>query len=156
MNPDFEDPQLESEIDGHLKQLPELVAPRGLLPYTMQLIARPAAERYSRSWSTWPTSIRAAYAVVAVTVLVATIPGLRAFEQDLLAPMFVRFAHWGAGIEWLWNATSSLASAGTAVANHAGKGILLSCILAMALAYAACIGFGTVFVKLALSGPKKN
>jgi hypothetical protein len=156
MNPNFDDPQLESEIDGHLKDLPDLVAPRSLVPHTMQLIARPSTEWHSRSWSTWPASIRAAYIVVAVALLAATIPGLRAFEQNLLVPMFARFARWGAGVEWLWNAASALASAGTAVVNHAGMGIILPCILAIALAYAACIGFGTIFVKLALSGPKKN
>jgi len=154
MNPDF-DEQLEIEIDRRLKDLPDLVAPRTLAPRTMQLIARPAAQWRSRSWATWPASIRAAYVVVAVGVLAATVPGLRAFEQDLLAPMFARFAHWGSGMEWLWNAASALASAGSAVVNHAGKGIVLPCIFAVVLAYAACVGFGTVFVKLALSGPKK-
>jgi hypothetical protein len=156
MNPDFDDPQLESEIDRHLKDLPELVTPRSLVPRTMQMIARPAVVWHSRSWATWPASIRAAYVVVATALLAATVPGLRAVEQYLLVPMFARFAHWGAGLEWLWNATTALASAGTAVVNHAGKGIILPCVLAMVLAYGMCIGFGTVFVKLALSGSKKN
>jgi hypothetical protein len=156
MNPDFDDPQLESEIDRQLKGLPDLAAPHSLVPRTMQLIARPAAAWHSRSWATWPASIRAAYVVVASALLAATVPGLRAFEQYLLVPVFARLAHWGAGLKWLWNAASALASAGTAVVNHASKGIIFSCVLAMVLAYAACIGFGTVFVKLALSGPKKN
>ncbi|HEY3853263.1 MAG TPA: hypothetical protein VGO67_02595 [Verrucomicrobiae bacterium] len=156
MNPDFDDPQLESEIDRQLKDLPELIAPRSLVPRTMQLIAQLAAVWQSRSWSTWPMSIRAAFIVVSVALLAATVPGLRAFEQNLLVPMFAKLNHWGASSEWIWNAATALASAGTAIVNHASKGIIFSCVLAIVLAYAACIGFGTVFVKLALSDAKKN
>jgi hypothetical protein len=155
MNPDF-DEQLEGEIDRHLKGLPDLPAPPMLVSRTMLSIARPAAERRIRSWADWPVSIRAAYTVGAVALLVSTFFGLRLFENDLVAPMLARFTHWTAGAEWVWNAVTALASAGTAVLSHASKGIVVPCILAIALAYAMCIGFGTAFVKLALSAPRKN
>jgi hypothetical protein len=155
MNPEL-DNQLEAEIDRQLKDLPDLAAPSSLVPRTVQMIAGPAVRWHSRSWATWPGSIRAAYLVVAFGVLAGTVPGMRALDQYLVVPMFARFAHWRAGVEWLWHAASALGGAATLVVDHAGREVILSCILAVVLAYAACVGFGTVFVRLALSGPRKS
>jgi hypothetical protein len=49
-----------------------------------------------------------------------------------------------------------LAGAVTPILDHLGKGVILPCVLVVVLAYAACIGFGTVFVRLAFSGPRKS
>jgi hypothetical protein len=42
------------------------------------------------------------------------------------------------------------------ILDHLGKGVVLSCVLVVVLAYVACIGFGTVFVRLALAGSRKS
>jgi hypothetical protein len=88
--------------------------------------------------------------------LAAAFPQLRALGTGLFGPIAARLAQWRAGLECLWNAAGVLAGAVTPILNHLGKGVILPCILVVVLAYAACVGFGTVFVRLALSGSKKN
>ncbi|HUD48782.1 MAG TPA: hypothetical protein VMR33_18255 [Candidatus Baltobacteraceae bacterium] len=154
MNPEF-DKQLEAEIDRALKDLPDLAAPPNLLPRTLSLIARPAAPWHARPWSAWPVGLRAAYLVVTLGAVAAAIPGWRAVGPRLLAPIVGRLAHWRAGVECLWNAVGALTGAVALILDRAGKGIILPCILVVVLAYAACVGFGTVFVRLSMSKFRK-
>ncbi len=54
MNPEYEK-QLEVDIDQHLRELPELRAPEGLILRVMQELARRAAlPWYQQSWERWP------------------------------------------------------------------------------------------------------
>jgi hypothetical protein len=155
MNPDF-DKQLEAEIDRQLKDLPDLAAPPNLMPGTINRIVRPAAPWHSRPWSVWPAGLRTAYLVLTLGGLAGAIFGWRAAGPALFGPVIARLAHWRAGVECLWNAVGVLAGAVAPILDHLGKGVILPCVLVVALAYAACVGFGTVFVRLALSGPRKN
>jgi hypothetical protein len=155
MNPEI-DKQLEAEIDRQLKDLPDLAAPRNLIPRTMNRIARPAAPWHARPWSEWPAGLRAAYLVLTLGGLAAVFSGWRAVGPALSGPMVARFAHWRAGVECLWTAVGALTGAVTVVLDHLGKRIVLPCVLVVVLAYAACVGFGTVFVRLAMSGSRKH
>jgi hypothetical protein len=155
MNGEF-DKQLQAEIDRQLKDLPDLAAPPDLMRRTMNAIARPAAPWHARPWSAWPAGLRAAYLVLALGALAAAYPGWRAVGPALFGPMVARFAQWRAGAECLWNAAGVLTGAMALVLDHLGKGVILPCVLVVALAYAVCVGFGTVFVRLALSRSRKG
>ncbi len=155
MNPEF-DKQLEAEIDRQLKDLPELAAPPTLISRTMNAIARPAAPWHARPWAMWPAGLRAAYLVVTLGALAGAFLEWRAVAPGLFGSLAARFAHWRAGVECLSNAVGALAGAAAVILDHFGKGVVLPCVLVVILAYAACIGFGTVFVRLALSGSRRN
>jgi len=155
MKPEF-DAQLEAEIDRQLKDLPDLAAPPDLIARTMNAIARPAPPWHVRPWFAWPVGLRVAYFVLALGALAGAIPGWRAVGPGLFGPVVARFAHLRAGVECLWNAGGALAGAVTLTLDHLGKGVIVLCALVVVLAYAACVGFGTVFVRLALSGSRKS
>jgi hypothetical protein len=155
MNSELEN-QLEAEIDRQLKDLPDLVAPPNLVPRLINAVTRPPAPWHVRPWYAWPAGLRAASVILALAMLAGAIPGWRAIEPGLVGPMVTRLANWKAGLDCLWNAAGALAGAGTVILAHLGRGILLSCVALVALAYAACVGFGTVFVRLAWSKPRKN
>jgi len=155
MNPEL-DKQWETEIDRLLKDLPDLAAPADLIPRTMNAIARPAAPWHARPWYAWPAGLRAAYLVLTLGALAAAFSGWREVEPGLFGTMVARLADWRAGLECLWTAMGALAGAVALVLDHLGKGVILPCVLVVVLAYAACVGFGTVFVRLALSGFRKN
>jgi hypothetical protein len=155
MNPEY-DNQLESEIDRQLKDLPELAAPSNLIRRTMTAIERPAAPWHARPWSAWPAGLRTAYLVVTIGAVAGAFTVLRELGPRLFGPLGGRLADWRAGAECLWNAIGAVAGAVTVIVNHFGKGVVLPCLLVVVLSYAACVGFGTVFVRLALSGPRNN
>jgi hypothetical protein len=155
MNPEF-DHQLEAEIDRQLKDLPDLAAPPDLMARTMNVIGRPAAPWYARSWYAWPAGLRAAYLILALGALAGAFYGWRAVGPTVSGMIFARFAHWRPGLECLSNTVSALSGAVGPILDHLGKGIVLSCVLVVLLAYAACVGFGTVFVRLALSSSRKS
>jgi hypothetical protein len=155
MNLEF-DNQLEAEIDRQLKDLPDLAAPPNLIRRTMSAIECPGAPWYFRPWSAWPAGLRAAFLVVTLGALAGAIPILHELGPRLFGPLAGQFAHWRVGVECLWNAAGALTGAVTVILNHFGKGFVLPCVLVVLLAYAACVGFGTVFVRLALSGSRKT
>jgi hypothetical protein len=153
MNPEF-DKQLESLIDRQLKDLPDLAAPPNLIPQTLNALARPAARRV-QPWPEWPAGLRIAYLIATFAALAGAIAGWQAFVPGLLAPLAPRLAQMRAGVEVLWNFLGALAGAVPAVVDHFGKGVILSCVVVVVLAYVSCVGFGTVFVRLAFSPSRK-
>lgn len=155
MNPEL-DKQLEAETDRRLKALPDLAAPPSLIARTMNAISRPAAPWHARPWSAWPAGLRAAFLVVTIGALGGAIPVLHELGPRLFGPLAGQFAHWRVGVECIWNAAGALTGAVTVVLSHLGKGFVLPCVLLVVLAYAACVGFGTLLVRLALSGSRKN
>jgi len=155
MNPEFEN-QLEAEIDRHLKDLPDLAAPPNLIPRVTTAISRPAAPWHARPWHAWPVGAQIASVALALGVLSAAIPGWRVIGPALVGPLVARLAPWRAGAECLWNAACALAGAAPVMVEHLNKMTLLSCVAVMVLGYVACVGFGTVFVRLTLAAPRKN
>ncbi|MGA2557684.1 MAG: hypothetical protein ABSG04_15560, partial [Verrucomicrobiota bacterium] len=58
---------------------------------------------------------------------------------------------WAAAAGCVWNTLGALAGAVTLVARHFGNGFVLACLVAGAMAYAACIGFGTLVIRFAFA-----
>ncbi|HEX4122170.1 MAG TPA: hypothetical protein VH619_16255 [Verrucomicrobiae bacterium] len=155
MNPES-DKQLEAQTGRLLKDLPDLAAPRELVSRTMNRITQPASPWISRPWFAWPAGFRVAYLIFALGVLAGAIFGWRAVAPEMFGTLAARFSHWTAGAPHLWNALGVLGDALVAILDHFGKGFMLAFILAAAIAYAVCIGLGTVFVRLVLGAPQKN
>jgi hypothetical protein len=154
MNPELHK-QLEAETERLLKDQPDLAAPRDLILRTMKLIARPPSPWHSRPWFGWPVGFRVASLLLMAGALAGAFFGSRALGPELFGAITVRFSRWTADAGCLWNALIAMAGAISAILDHLGKGFVLSCIGIGAMAYAACVGFGTAFVRL-LAIPRKN
>ncbi len=151
MIPDF-DSELEARIDRLLKDLPDLAAPPGLLARTMNALARPAPPpRHARPWTAWPAGWRVAFLVLTCGVLGAVFLAWRAAAPELAAVVLPRLSHWAAAAGSVWTALGALAGAIPLVARHFGNGFLLACLAVGTIAYAACIGFGTLLVRFAFA-----
>jgi hypothetical protein len=154
MNPELEK-ELETEIGRALRGLPDLAAPPGLLTRTMAALERPAPW-YARSWTKWPLPVRIAFLVLALTAVAAAGVGWHAVEPGLLATASRHLAPATAGVSCFWKALIALAGALVLAVEHLGKGFMLACLVAAAVACAVCAGFGTMFVRLALARPGRN
>ena len=149
MNPEYE--KLEQQIDGVLKRLPDLAAPRHLLPRVMETIARrQALPWYHQPWQMWPTALRALTLVFLLTSCGALCfacwqltraAGFTAASQEL--------AQTFSGLTALWNAVNVLLGAVMLVAKHFGTAFIVGCGVALAFGYAVCVGLGTACVRLA-------
>ncbi len=154
MNSDL-DQELEQEISRELQGLPDLAAPPGLLTRTMKAVERPAPW-HKRSWNQWPVSVRTAFIVFALAAVLAAVLGWRAVEPGVLAAASRRFAPAAAGVECLWNFLSAVAGAMALAVEYLGKGFMLACLAAVAVACATCAGLGAIFVRLALARPGRT
>jgi protein-S-isoprenylcysteine O-methyltransferase Ste14 len=154
MIPDF-DPNLEAHIDRRLKELPELVAPRGLLERTMKTLIQSAPVRVSRPWSSWPAWGRMAYLLSALCVLAAVFVGWRTAGTALTSLTLPWLSRWAAEAGWVWATLKTLGSAVALVVHHFGYWLVLVCLLG-AMVYAACIGFGTLFFRYAFATTNEN
>jgi hypothetical protein len=148
MPPEF-DPKLERIIDQELRKLPDLPAPQTLAPRVLAAIrARAAKPWWQQSWWNWPLAAQVAFVAVAIAIAgLFTQSGwmvddsVRSYSQqvteqattlsaflDKLQPLVNVFAV-------LWQKGQPL--------------LLYAVALAMAL-YLACVGVGTIFVRVAL------
>jgi hypothetical protein len=154
MNTEMEK-ELEIEISRALQGLPDLAAPPGFLARTMGALEQPSPWRL-QPWTGWPLFARIAFLVVALGAAAAAVEGWRVVGPGLLAEASHRLAPAVASLASFWNVLSGLAGALTLAAEQLSKGFMLACLVAAAGACAVCAGFGTIFVRLALAGPRKN
>jgi hypothetical protein len=154
MNPEMEK-ELETEIGKALQGLPDLAAPPGFLARTMGALEQPAPWRM-RPWAGWPLSARIAFLVFALAAVAGFFAEGRAIEPGLLAGAWHRVAPVAVGVACFWNVLCGLTGALALAVQHLGKGFMLACLAAAAGACAFCAGFGTIFVRLALTRPGKN
>lgn len=152
MNTEYEK-ILEQRIDRELKALPELAAPRDLARRVrLALEARAALPWYRQPWQMWPAPVRAATLVF----LLAGFGSLCFASYQLtraagLANAWLEVRGLFAGFDVIWQVANALGSALAFAFKRLGTGILLGCLAATALAWAACVGLGTMWVKLALA-----
>ena len=145
--------RLAAEIDQELKSLPELQAPPTLvLRVTAAIAQRRCLRWYRQSWDAWPIPLRVATLAVlaaffASLCLVAwKLPGTESFLA-VTRPV----AGWWSSLATLWNALNALITTLAQAVQQLGRGILLGCLGAVALAWAACLGLGTASLRLALA-----
>lgn len=153
----FMDPQyaqrLEAEIDRQLKTLPELVAPRSLTPRIMAAIARRSSlPWYRQSWPAWPVPVRMSALAVSLALFgVFCYAGWECSQLPAFAVFTTKFAGVFSGIGSMWNTLSVLMTALLLAFKHLGHWFIFGSLAAVALAYAMCVGLGSVYLKVALA-----
>jgi len=152
MNLDY-DKQLEREIERELQGLPESPAPHDLILRVMRAIeSRACLPWYRQSWQRWPMPLRA----VSFVLLLALFGGIcfgswRLMHTEMFLTAMNRVGGWFAGASALWNALNAVLSTLVLLVNRLGMGVIIGCLMAMAMGYAMCLGLGTVWVRMALA-----
>jgi hypothetical protein len=143
--------QLEAQIDGALKRLPELQAPATLAPRILELIAaRAAAPWYRRSWQTWPFPWRLVSLMTLIALFGALCFGGWQLEQGAsFAAIDRQVAIWSSFARTLWETFNLLLGAGGLILKHLGTGFIVTCLAALALGYGVCLALGTAFLRVA-------
>jgi hypothetical protein len=148
-----ENPRLEATIDRELKALPNLRAPSSLVSRVMATIEQRAAlPWYRQAWQTWSMPLQ----VVSTLVLLAAFGGLCFGSWQLMHAPAVASATTEAGgwfklLNGALNTLGVLAKALTLAVKSLGPLVLCGIVMAMLAGYAACVGFGTLYVRLAFA-----
>jgi hypothetical protein len=145
--------RLAERIDCELKALPELPAPPALAGRILSAVARRAARPwYRQPWPAWPVPVQAA-SVPALLVLCSGLCwGMFVLARTLAAvPAFQHLTANAAGLRVIWRTLSVLGDAAILCCRHVGPGVFAGILAALFLAYAACIGLGTLSLRLAIA-----
>ena len=148
MNPEYEK-QLEAGVRRELDALGELSAPPALANRIMRAIEqRATAPWYRQSWAAWPLSLR----VASLTVLLLAFAGLCLGGWEL--------THATTGQGWfssglaeagaLWRTLGVLANTAVSLISRLGTGVIIGVVALIFASWAACIGLGTAYVRLAM------
>lgn len=141
-------------LDRQLKRLPDLKAPATLSTRVMAAIAaRRAAPWYKQSWAHWPPGLRLAFLTVGLAALGLLVGGAFALPQTV--PVF---SGWVDSINqgvasvrpYLEHATRAADSLSLAV-NSISPHFLWWLAALVGVAYATCIGLGTLGYRLILN-----
>lgn len=152
MNPDYEK-QLEAAIDRELKGLGDLPAPATLVSRVMRTLEQRAAlPWYRRAWQTWPMVWQAASLTAMLVVFGGICFGVVELSQaaSTTAPAH-QVGGWLASVGAVFKTLGVLAEAVVLAVRHLGLVLLIGCTVGIALAYAACLGLGTAWMRLALA-----
>ena len=152
MNPDH-DQRLAAVINRELRALPELAAPAALADRVMRAIKQRARlPWYRRSWQTWPVALQAASLVVLLALFGGLCLGGWKLSQTEAATMALRRAgEWLSGLNLIGNTLYVLSNATLLVVKKLGTGVIVACLVMVGLGYAACVGLGTVYFRLAFA-----
>jgi len=152
MNSEYEE-RLAAEIDRELKSLPELQAPSTLIRRVSAAIEqRQSAPWYCQPWEAWPVPMRAAALVILAAFFASLCLGvwkLPDTEGYVVAARHV--AGLFSGLATVWNALIALVTSLAQAVSLLGRGFLLACFAAVALAWALCLGLGTACLRFALT-----
>ena len=148
-----ENSQLEAAVDRELKALPDLRAPQRLLPRVMAVIEQRAGlPWYRRAWQTWPLPLQ----VVSMLVLLVAFAGLcfgswQLVQGPAAAAATSEASGWFRMLNTSLSTLGVLANALVLAVRSLGPLVLSGIVMALLLGYAACVGFGTLYVRLAFA-----
>lgn len=150
MNSDYEK-QLAASVQRELNTLGELSAPGGLAARVMGIIQqRAGAPWYRRAWQTWPRPQRIVALAVMLTLFAGLCVGSWQFGQsDLLADTLGLIGERLSVLNVLWGAMSALGNAMTLAIQSIHPLVWMGGALVLLGCYVACVGLGTVCVRLA-------
>ncbi len=157
MNSDKDNKQLEQDVQRLLQNLPEFSAPPAILARTMAALDRqPAAQHHIQPWAKWPFSARILFLALGMATM-----GLAVFELKALMPeMTTSAVHFMAPIEsgfaWFWNAVCALVGAFELALGQISRAWICAGVAIAVVAWIACIGFGTIFVRLVSPRGERN
>jgi len=149
--------QLAERIDCELKALPELLAPPALAGRILSAVARRAARPwYRQSWQAWPAPVQAATVPLLLALGGVLCWGIFALARTLAAvPAFQQLTANVAGLRVIWRTLSVLGDAAILCCRQVGPGVFACILAALFLAYAACVGLGTLSLRLAIARTDK-
>lgn len=144
------DAGLERLVDDALRALPPLQAPASLAPLVLAALrARAALPWWQRAWWDWPVAARAAFLVLALVLMGAfggggwmVSNGVASYSQEVSQQMAPLAGSW----DWL----APFSAAAGALWRTVGLPLALGLATLGVAAYLACIGLGTVFVRVAM------
>ncbi|MBE0545719.1 MAG: hypothetical protein IH623_30680 [Verrucomicrobia bacterium] len=150
MNFDYEK-RLAASVQRELNTLAELSAPREMAARVMGIIQqRAAAPWYRRAWQTWPRPQRVVALAVMLTLFAGLCVGSWQFGQsDLLADTLGSIGERLSMVNVLWGAMNALGNAITLAIQSIHPLVIIGGAVVMLACYAACMGLGTVCVRLA-------
>lgn len=151
MNHNYEK-QLEAAIDRELRELGELPAPARLTSRIMGAIEQRSAQPWYRgAWQTWPAPMQAVSLMAFVVVFGGISYGVVELFQTASATSSAhQVVGWLSGSAALFKSIGVLGEALVLATRHFGMTILIGCVAGIVLAYAACFGLGTAWVRLAM------
>ena len=151
MNSNYEN-ELEARIDSELKALRPLPAPASLAPRVMAAIERRSTVPwYRRSWQMWPAGLQA----VSLVALLAMFGGLCFGASTLMhsaagAAAMQKAGGWFSVLGTISRTLTVLTDAASLSVHQLGTGVIAGCVAVLIMAWIACVGLGTVCVRLAL------
>lgn len=145
--------QLAAEIDRELKALPELRAPESLMARVIMRIEHPVTVPwYRRSWQSWSLPVRMAAMGLLVAFLAALCFGTWGLSQSSGLALWVHeLARSFSSLSAIWHAVDLIGGTFLLAVKQLGNAVLLAAVAAIALAWAACIGIGTVYFRFAFA-----
>jgi hypothetical protein len=148
MQPEF-DPKLEAILDQELRKLPDVPAPQTLAPRVMARIrAREKKPWWQQSWWNWPLAAQAAFLFIVLAIVgLFTQSGL--MVDDSVRSYSQQVTEQASTLSALLNNFQPLLNLFAILWQKAQPLWLYVFILAVAL-YLACVGVGTIFVRVAL------
>ena len=149
--------QLEAEIHRELQGLPELPAPPTLASRVMAAIEhRAQVPWYRRSWQAWPVPLQAAgMAVLLVFFGALCFVGWRLPQLESVSAISRALGAACSSLAVVWRGLNLLVAVLASTVLRLGPGLLVAWLAAAVLAYAACVAFGTWYVRLGLT-PQKS
>jgi len=148
MNPQYEK-QLEASVRRELNALAELPAPPALANRIMRAIEQSAnVPWYRQSWAAWPLGLQAASMAALLLLFAGICFGFQAAGQSDAAS---QATGWFAGLGIIWKTLNVLTGAVVATIQHLGTGFIVGGAVLLLATYAAGIGVGTAYVRLALA-----
>ena len=147
------DSELERRLDRELKSLPLLAAPPTLAPRVLAAIgSRAASPWYRQPWQAWPVPTRAAALAVLALFFASLCLGVwRLPDTEGYLAASRHATGWFSCLTTLWNALHAVLDALARAVHQLNRGILVGCLAAVALAWAICLGLGTVCLRFALA-----
>lgn len=149
--------QLVERLDCGLKGLPELPAPPALAGRIMAAV-RHRAERpwYYRPWQAWPVALRGASLAIVLALFGGLCWGTSELGHSLAsASGFQSLSGQAARLGLFLRTLGVLGDAAILSLRHLGTGWLAAIFTALFLAYVACVGLGTVSLRLAMARSDK-
>ncbi len=152
MSSDYEK-RLEAQIGQALKGLPELPAPRTLLPRVLAVVqSRAALPWYRLPWERWPVGWR----TLALVVLLGSFGGLCFAGWELVrtegfALAMREVSGWFSGLSAVGNAVHVLVSTLLLALRQLPTAVLAVGVALLVLSYAICMGVGAAWVRFAFA-----
>jgi hypothetical protein len=149
MDSDYEK-NLEAAIRRELDALGELPAPSGLEARILRAVEqRRTAPWHRRAWTTWPRPLQIASAIASLIVFAGLSFGAWHFAQTPgFAAVSEKIGDAFDCLGLLQRTCSVLVNSLRLVFASFGPGVLAGLAIVLVSAYAACVGLGTVYVRL--------